>query len=444
MVTSEARPETTVSQPPQTKRAPRRSYHRIRKFVHLACFLIFCALPFFDLMRFDIPRQRFYFLGRELWITEFGIIFFALIFLMFLIAVLSVFYGRVYCGYFCPQMIFSEASMALENRLRRWFLRRSNGRSRRTLPARAVFYAVLAVCSVFLAFVFTSYFVPPADLFRRLLSLDIRTAGGLTGAVVTTITFLDFALVRQRFCTAICPYGYLQGMLADGNTLLVHYRDENRECIGCKKCIRVCPTGIDIRTSPYQIECIHCGECIDACDEIMGRLGRRGLVHYAWGERGELLGGRNAAWYRRLGIRDGKRVAIILVLCFCAAGLYAALSLRRNVLVRLSPDRTTLYRIDGRGNVCNAFRYTLANRGRTAATVLFSIADLPGAGLTLEGSSAQLAPGQVIQGRFEVSAPRPVPARQVNHFRIVAHISPDGHTEVFPMTFLMPSEKEFP
>ena len=103
------------------------------------------------------------------------------------------------------------------------------------------------------------------------------------------MTFLDFTLVRQRFCTTVCPYGYLQGMLGDGNTLLVHYRDETHDCIECKKCVRVCPMGIDIRKSPFQIECIHCAECIDACDEILARLKKPGLIHYTWGEKGELL-----------------------------------------------------------------------------------------------------------------------------------------------------------
>src|ERR1051325_5423945 len=100
------------------------NWHRLRKRVHAACFLAFLAVPFLDIARFDIPRQRFYFFGYELWVNEFAIIFFALMFLMFLIVAASVFYGRVYCGYLCPQMIFSEASLALEARLRRAVMKR--------------------------------------------------------------------------------------------------------------------------------------------------------------------------------------------------------------------------------------------------------------------------------------------------------------------------------
>src|SRR6185369_361004 len=139
------------------------NWHRLRKKIHAACFAAFLALPFLNLVRFDIPRQRFYFAGYELWINEFAIIFFALMFLMFLVVVSSVLYGRVYCGYLCPQMIFSEASMAIESRLRRTVVRkfpRWNPPARDRLT-RGLFYAVIGAASVVLAFIFMAYFVEP-------------------------------------------------------------------------------------------------------------------------------------------------------------------------------------------------------------------------------------------------------------------------------------------
>src|SRR5579883_3633550 len=126
---------TTVKKAPPLPPATR-SFHRLRKAVHLVCFLIFLALPFLDVMRFDIPRQRFYCFGYELWISEFGILFFTLMFLMFGVVVASMLFGRIYCGYLCPQMIFSEASKVLELRLRRRFRSRPN-------LGKAVFYLLL-------------------------------------------------------------------------------------------------------------------------------------------------------------------------------------------------------------------------------------------------------------------------------------------------------------
>ena len=125
------------------------------------------------------------------------------------------------------------------------------GATARNLLSRTLFYAMATAASVVLAFVFISYFVPPHDLARRLLSLDVKTAGGFAGATVTLITLIDFLFVRQRFCTTVCPYGYLQGMLSDGETLLVQYRDEGRECIECKKCVRVC--GMELTSAPRPI-----------------------------------------------------------------------------------------------------------------------------------------------------------------------------------------------
>ncbi|HMY72101.1 MAG TPA: 4Fe-4S binding protein, partial [Blastocatellia bacterium] len=185
--------------------SPQTTYHRYRRLIQLGCFLIFVALPFFNVMRFDIPRERFYFAGYELWINEFGILFFTLLFLLYVIAAASMLYGRIYCGYFCPQMIFSEASLAIEDKIKRTVNKRfiKLPATKRQWISRALFYAVLAAASVFLAFVFISYFVEPRDLVRRLLSFDIQTAGGISGAATTLLTFLDFAFVRQGFCKTI-------------------------------------------------------------------------------------------------------------------------------------------------------------------------------------------------------------------------------------------------
>ena len=104
--------------------SPETVYRRVRKRIHLICVLIFIALPFFDILRIDIPRQRFYFAGFELMISEFAIIFFALMFMMFMIAASAIIHGRIYCSYACPQMIFSEAS----GDLRTWTQKRINKR----------------------------------------------------------------------------------------------------------------------------------------------------------------------------------------------------------------------------------------------------------------------------------------------------------------------------
>jgi cytochrome c oxidase accessory protein FixG len=423
----------------------RTNYHRKRKLTHLVCFLIFMALPFTNVMRFDIPRQRFHFFGVELWISEFGIIFFALMFLMFVIFVSSVLYGRIYCSYACPQMIFSEASLEVET----WLNKRINKRffrwpaARRKAAARAAWLAVTGLASVLLAFIFISYFVEPRDLLARLLRFDLQTAGGISGAVVTLITFLDFTLVRHRFCTTVCPYGYLQGMLGDANTLLVAYRDENKACIECKKCVRVCQMGIDIRKSPFQIECIHCGDCIDACGDVLSRLGKETLINYTWGETGRAVE-QEAGWYRKLGISDAKRVVVLLVTLFYLCGLFVALAMRETVMIELQPVRTTMYRLDGTGAVYNRFRVRLVNRGSDAVLVGFGTEGLPGARVGFDPNPIALKPGDVVEREFEVSAFKWRGSQDVNHFRIVASLSGSSGPQRFEETFLMPPEGRTP
>jgi cytochrome c oxidase accessory protein FixG len=360
-------------------------------------------------------------------------------FLMFLIAAMAMLYGRVYCGYLCPQMIFSEASVALESEIERWVTKYIGWSAKpRKWLGRGLCYAAALAASVILAFAFISYFVAPRDLAHRLLTLDVKTAGGFAGATVTLVTLLDFLFVRQRFCTTVCPYGYLQGMLSDGETLLVQYRDESQECIECKKCVRLCGMGIDIRTSPYLIECIHCGECIDACLDVLGRPGKQGLIHYVWGERGEELGKGDKPWYQRWGIRDAKRVVVLLVLCY-GGGLYTALAMRRSVLVRIPPDRTTMYRLGSDGTVYNRFRLVAANRGRQQTTLILTIEGLPGARLSSIENAVVINPGETLEREFEIAVPASAGvAPGVNHFRLLSKAGPEQ--DEFPETFITPAE----
>jgi len=435
---------TPTSSPGNAALPPVRHYHKFRKTIHLLCFLIFVALPFSNLMRFDIPRQRFYVFGQELWINEFAILFFTIMFLLFTIAAASMLYGRVYCSYACPQMIFSEASLAAEDRIRRWvnkhFIQLKP--AVRTFASRFLFYSTGLVASVFLAFVFTSYFVEPRDLLRRLLTIDIVTAGGIAGAVTTLITFLDFAFVRTRFCKMICPYGYLQGMLSDKQTLLVVYRDseEKKACIECKKCVRVCHMDIDIRNSPFQIECIHCGECVEACDEVLAKLKKPGLIHYTWGEQGKMLGSKDEPWYLRLGLRDPKRAVVSFIMLFYFTGLMVALSMRHPVQVRVQPDRATLYSTNPQGEITNKFRFNIDNRGSVDATVVIQLETVEKS-LHLTTNRVTIRAGGSLQETIEVAtAPD---ALKPGVYPITLHTTSEPGTtkSSFPMMFVLPKRK---
>jgi cytochrome c oxidase accessory protein FixG len=436
VIADKQQPRPKASRP--TPIDPGFHYHRLRKTVHIICVIIFFLLPLTNLMRIDIPRQRFFFFGYELLISEFSIIFFSMMFLMFVVAAMAVMWGRVYCGYLCPQMIFSEASIALEGRLQRTVNKYVKAdATKRTLLSRALFYLISGAAAVVLSFVFIAYFVEPRDLLHRLLSLDIKTAGGIAGAATTLLTLIDFLFVRLTFCTTVCPYGYLQGMLTDGHTLLVHYRDDSHECIECMKCMRVCHMGIDIRNSPYQIECVGCGECIEACNLVLAKLGKPGLIHYVWGEQGERLGTGDKAWFQKIGLRDAKRVVLMLVLLFYAIGLFTALSMRHSVLVQIAPVRATLYRVDKDGTVYNTFRLKAANRSHQQQTVVLGIEGLTGIHFSSFENAVVVSPGQTLERDFEIAAaPGSGLIAGVNHFSLSSRVG--NERESFDETFITP------
>jgi polyferredoxin len=307
-----------------------------------------------------------------------------------------------------------------------------------------LFYAAVLAGSVFLGFVFIAYFVEPRDLIRRLARLDVETAGGIAGAVTTAITFADFTWVRQKFCTTVCPYGYLQGMLQDGNTLVVSYQPDEQGCIECKKCVRVCHMGIDIRNSAHQMECVHCGECIDACEDVLGRLKapRVGLIHYTWGEGGERLGA-PGPWWRKLGIRDTKRGIAVAVMMLYGAGLLYSLSSRRGLLVNIMPERSTLYTVGPDGRIHNRFRLRAANRQNAAVSVRLALARLERARILLPEEALKIGAFETRDLEFDVAAPAAGgPPPGVSHFQFIVQTEPGQKTELVPMTFIMPEKRQ--
>ena len=417
--------------------------HRpLRKVIHLICFLIFLVLPFSNLMRFDIPHQRFYFGGAEIGISEFSILFFALMFLMFVITAMAIVYGRIYCGYACPQMIFQEASISIE----RWAAKLVQTRlpklsaGAKKVFGKGLFLAILAVASVVLAFIFTAYFIEPRDLFGRLIHGDLRSVGGITGASVTLLTFLDFTLVKETFCTTVCPYGYLQGILQDKQSLLVAYQDPGNACIDCKKCVRVCEMGIDIRKGPYQIECVHCGDCIDACEDVLRKVGHPGLIHYSWG--GAAASEAREPWLKRIGIRDAKRWVILAVMVAYLTALGLTLHLRKPVLMRISPDRTTLFQVLPNGRVANRVRMNLDNHTSKAAQIKVWVEGLPGGEVSIAANPFTLAPGQSLEQVFDVTAPATwAGVQELNPILVKIQSSNRNDSDSAEMMFIMPSKR---
>lgn len=259
----------------------KKKFHRLRRLTGLVLLIALIGFPFLQIkgqsaFRFDIPTLRLLFFGTEIWMADFFIILIAVIFLTFLTLFVTTVFGRLWCGWVCPQTVLADATTFAEAIS-----------SKRSITARiAAAGAGLAVSAIISASLI-GYFVAPAGL-PVLVSQGGAAARIIIGSWVSLsmLLYLDLALLRRKFCATVCPYAKMQGVLFDERTLLVAF-DSSRadECMDCQACVKACPVGIDIRKGS-QMACIHCAECVDACTERMSARGRKTLVDYSFGVPG--------------------------------------------------------------------------------------------------------------------------------------------------------------
>lgn len=275
----------------------------IRSVVFAVLIAVYVALPFIRIdgrpaVFLDVLHRRFHLFGATFNANDFWLVFFLITGIGFVLIVLTTLFGRVWCGYACPQTVFLEGvfrriERAIEGprseRMKRNARPMDLDRAVRLVAKNLIFFALCFA----LAHVFLSYFVSLpslATMVRSSPSEHPEAFGWVVG--FTAITYFDFAWFREQVCLIICPYGRLQSVMTDRDTVVIGYdktRGEPRgratdasagDCIDCTRCVQVCPTGIDIRNG-LQVDCIGCAACVDACDEVMVKLDRpKGLVRY--------------------------------------------------------------------------------------------------------------------------------------------------------------------
>jgi polyferredoxin len=323
-------------------------------------------------LRLDVPAGKLHAFGASYAVDEAFVVLAAALLVTFAFLLVTLLLGRVWCGWACPQTALLELT------------------SVRSKPARLAHAALVsAVVSASLVW----WFVSPYDFLRRLAAGALGPTVAGSWAVLFAVLFLDLTLVRARFCPTTCPYAKLQGVLFDRSTLAVAY-DARRaaDCVDCGACVRVCPTGIDIRRG-LQIECIACAECVDACAPIMAKL-RRGpdLVGYAWGEPG----GKARPW-RPAALALGAGT-------LAAAALLAAVVAARAVLdLSALPEFGFAPRRAADGRAVNAYSVALENHERTPVTVALALR-APGAEVAIRPERVSLGPGERRQVRVVAMA----------------------------------------
>lgn len=362
-----------------------------RRLVQLAFLAVFVLLPLFDLFRFDFGAGRLHLFRTEIWLDEWAILWLALMFGMWLIGALSLVFGRVYCAYACPQMVFSEIAHDFDDIAKR--LARPFDPKHRPRVIKAISLTATALLSIGASILFLAWFAPLSSVMSTL-------AVGV--AITALLAFLDFAFVREGFCRSACPYGLLQGVIEDGRSLHVKF-DEQGGCIECKACVKACPMEIDIRNGAFQIECTRCGSCIDACDEILGRLKRPGLLSF------DMPG----FSLRNL---DVKRVLVTAATLAFAVVLVIMVANRESVAVHLSP----VYLESAPGMAETRFLLRVANRGKEPVVL----------GIHPEGLPASAR----IDGLEDTS----IPAGQERRLELTVHVpAADTKSSVTPFVWIV-------
>lgn len=336
-------------------------YRRWRTIVQVILVLLFLFLPWVKIgghqaVLLDISQRRFAIFGLTFWAHDGPLIFFILAALAIGLAFVTAIWGRIWCGWACPQTVFIDGIFrrieywVIGSHIKQINLARSLWNGEKIVKYSIVWF-LFTVVSLVIAHSFLAYFVEVERLVEMTQHSPYENwTVFLIMAFITAVLLFDFGWFREQFCIIMCPYGRFQSVLMDDDSLTVSYdprRGEPRrgtakpgeaegDCIDCYRCVMVCPTGIDIRRG-LQMECIGCTACIDACDEVMEKIGKpKGLIRYATGN--SLKGIRSRVLRPRVVIYS---VILVIVLSLLAINV----SRREDIVVTILRAQDTPYQI---------------------------------------------------------------------------------------------------
>ncbi|MCC7049632.1 MAG: cytochrome c oxidase accessory protein CcoG [Alphaproteobacteria bacterium] len=372
----------------------------------------------------DFPERKFYFFFIEIWPQE--VYFLTGILIMMAVGLFAVTasFGRVWCGYACPQTVWTDLFIQVE----RMIEGDRNARMRldaapmsvSKLGRRTLKYAIFLAISMATGGAWVLYFADAPTLAHQLLAFDAPYAAYAAIAFLTASTFILGGLAREQVCTYMCPYARFQAAMLDEHSLIVAYRADRGEprgkhkkgesweghgdCVDCDSCVAVCPTGIDIRDG-QQLECINCGLCADACDAVMDRVGRpRGLIGI------DSLANVDARKQGRPAVTRILRTrTFIYAGIWCAVGLVmlGTLLLRNDIEVSALRDRNPLFVPLTDGSIRNGYTVHIINKQHAERPLALSVEGLPAARVSVLGD-----PGTAPVARMTV------PADGVGEFKV--------------------------
>lgn len=420
---------------------PKGRFYNYRKYVSYVLLLILFGLPFIKMdgrpfVLLNILETEFILFGIYFAPQDFHLFVIAMLIFMVFIVLFTVIYGRLFCGWVCPQTIFMEMVF---RRIEYWIEGDANAQRRLAkAPWTTEKYVkkigkqlVFILISLFIAHTFLAYIIGLDEVTKIVTDPISEHWQGFIAMIIFTAMFYGvFSFMREQVCTTICPYGRLQGVLLDENSLAVAYDFERGEprgkmkrkkktessaavlnlengsvemepklgdCVDCGLCVKVCPTGIDIRNGT-QLECVNCTACMDACDEVMVKIKRpEGLIRID--SYNGIVEKKNSLW--------NTRVAAYSLVLVALLGLESFLFMNRSSVETLflrTPGM--LYQDNDDGYISNLYNYQLINKTDAEMEVSFTCDDLPGIVFETIGQPPKTLKNQVTEGAVFIKIPK--------------------------------------
>ena len=406
-------------------RKPSGKYTNYRSIVAYFLLAVFFILPFLKingnpLLLINVIDRQFFIFGQPFFPQDFFILALGAITSIVFIILFTVVFGRIFCGWICPQtifleMIFRKIDYLIEgDRNKQMKLDRQEWNSEK-IWKRSLKWSIFIIISLIITHWMFMYIVGYQEVFNMIKEGPFNNFTGFLVMIVFTAAFyFTFAWFREQVCTLVCPYGRLQGVLIDKQTINVYYdfkRGENRskwrkgedrkaegkgDCIDCNQCVVVCPTGIDIRNG-QQLECVNCTACIDACDEVMVKVGLpKGLIRYATEDEIE-----KEVPFKFTGRMKAYSVVLLLMLGF----LGFLLSNRGTMEAKfIKPAGSTYFVRDGQ--ITNTYNYTFLNKSNKDQLVTIKIMEPAHGTVSLSTTDKiLLKKDQMIKGTVNISFP---------------------------------------
>ncbi len=400
---------------------PKGKYTNARIGVSIFLLAILFGAPFIKIdgepfLLANFFERKFVIFGQVFWPQDFHLFVLGMISLVVFIVLFTVVYGRIFCGWVCPQTIFMEMVF---RRIEYWIegdwtaqkrLRKQPWDTNKIIKKGSKHLIFVAI-SFLIMHTLMSYIIGIEKTFEVISSPPGENLAGFIAMMAFTgIFYYIFSTFREQVCTNVCPYGRLQGVLLDRNSVVISYdykrgekrakyrKDEDRsavgkgDCIDCKQCIYVCPTGIDIRNGT-QLECVNCTACIDACDEMMDKVDLpRGLIRYA----------------AESNVADGKKFKFTGRMKAYSAVLVALIGVLITLLLIRTDIETTILRTSGimfqereDNKISNLYNYNIVNKTNKHKVINLELLDKEGA-IEVVGKTINITPQSVAEGALFV------------------------------------------